>query len=333
MNFYTLQDKITKILPGMLISTLIAISAKFLSNNYGVPSMLMAILIGMSFNFLPNEKKFTAGLEFCTKHALYAGVVLMGSRISLNTILKIDPEILLIVTSGVIFTILFSIFILRNFKLPIGFGVLIGGSIAICGVSAAMAISSVLPKYKNSEQSLSFVIIGITIMSTICMIIYPIVTNQLEFNNVKAGIFFGATIHDVAQVVGAGFSISDTSGEIAVLIKLFRISLLLPLILIISIISYKMKYLRDATTNKFPIPSFILFFWLFSTLNSLEFFSSNIKLTFHEISSWCLLIAISAVGTKTDFSKLKVVGPVPSLIIVLVTAFLMTYIFGLLIII
>ena len=109
MNFYTLQDKITKILPGMLISTLIAISAKFLSDNYGVPSMLMAILIGMSFNFLPNEKKFTAGLEFCTKHALYAGIVLMGSRISLNTILKIDPEILLIVTSGVIFTILFSI--------------------------------------------------------------------------------------------------------------------------------------------------------------------------------------------------------------------------------
>jgi len=100
--------------------------------------------------------------------------------------------------------------------------VLIRGSIAICGVSAAMAISSVLPKYKNSEQSLSFVIIGITIISTICMIIYPIVAHQLEFNNVKAGIFFGATIHDVALEVGAGYSISDTAGEIAVSVYLLR---------------------------------------------------------------------------------------------------------------
>jgi len=148
-HILNIKLKIDKILPGLLITILIAITAKFLSNNYNVPAMLMAILIGMSLNFLSDEKRFTYGINYSSKNILYFGIVLLGSRISLDTILIIDLDTILIVTLGVIFTIFFSIILLKILKFPLSFGILIGGAIAICGASAAIAISSVLPKNEN----------------------------------------------------------------------------------------------------------------------------------------------------------------------------------------
>ena len=321
-----LKLKIDKILPGVFITILIAITAKFLSNNYNVPAMLMAILIGMSLNFLSDEKKFTDGINYSSQNILYFGIILLGSRISLETILIIDFEIILIVTSGVILTILFSVILLKILKLPYSFGILIGGAVSICGASAAIAISSVLPKNENTNQRLTFVVIGVTIISTICMIFYPLISNFLKFNNQLSGIFFGATIHDVAQVIGAGFMISETTGEYATLIKLYRVSLLLPLVLIISFFSYRLNLINKSEQKIKVIPYFLVFFIIFSLINSLGYFPKKINEVFNALSIWFILIAISAVGTKTKFQNLKLIGFMPFLLMILVTLFLMIFI-------
>ena len=156
--------------PGFLVALIIAIAAKFLSNNYEVPAMLMAILIGMSLNFLSEEERCVKGINFSSKNILYFGIILLGARISFESILNINPNVIILIVSGVILTIIFSVLILKLFGLPNRFGILIGGAIAICGVSAAMAISSVLPKDNKSNERLSFVVLGVTIISTFCMI-------------------------------------------------------------------------------------------------------------------------------------------------------------------
>ena len=291
---------------GVLVAILIAISAEFLSNNYDVPAMLMALLLGMVFYFLGEEGKCVKGLTFSSQSILRLGIVLLGTRISAELVLSLDFNTIIVITCGVLLTILFGIVILKVFGFDWKFGVLVGGAVAICGASAAMAIASVLPKNDKNDQRLTFVIIGVTLLSTLSMILYPILSSWLNMSDIDAGIFLGATIHDVAQVVGAGFSISNEAGETSTLIKLYRVTLLFPLVL--------------------SIPMFIVLFILCAVANSLGIIPQSIKLFFSEISKWCLLIAISAVGAKTKLKNLKFIGLTPAFLIIATSLFLMIFI-------
>ena len=311
---------------GIIVAVIIAIAARFLANNYDVPAMLMAILIGMSLNFLSEEGKCIKGLNFSSKYILYLGIILLGTRIDFENILSINQNIIFLVIFGVILTILFSILLLRIFGFQYRFGILIGGAIAICGASAAMAISSVLPKDDKSNERLTFVVLGVTIISTFCMIFYPIISNLLNMDEKSSGIFFGATIHDVAQVVGAGFTVSDFTGETATLIKLFRVTLLFPVVLCISLMSYKFKLINDVDKKKPWVPYFIIIFICVVIINSFNLIPNNIKFLSNEFSSWFLLIAIAAVGTKTRLQNLKIIGYLPIFSMVLITIFLMIFI-------
>ena len=324
-----IQKKIVKYnnyTPGIILAVVIAIAARFLANNYDVPSMLMAILIGMSLNFLSEEGKCIKGLNFSSKYILYLGIILLGTRIDFEKILSINQNIIFLVIFGVILTILFSILLLRIFGFQYRFGILIGGAIAICGASAAMAISSVLPKDDKSNERLTFVVLGVTIISTFCMIFYPIISNILNMDEKSSGIFFGATIHDVAQVVGAGFTVSDYTGEIATLIKLFRVTLLFPVVLCISLMSYKFKLINDVDKKTPLVPYFIIIFICIVVINSFNLIPNNIKFLSNEFSSWFLLIAIAAVGTKTRLQNLKIIGFLPIFSMILITIFLMIFI-------
>ena len=312
--------------PGILVAVLIAVASKFLSNNYEVPAMLMAILIGMSLNFLSEDKKCEKGINFSSKNILYLGIILLGSRITFENILSININITFLIILAVILTILFSIFFLRLFGFQYRFGILIGGAIAICGASAALAISSVLPKDERSNERLTFVILGVTIISTICMIFYPILANFLEMDYISAGIFFGATIHDVAQVIGAGFTLSDETGDTATIIKLFRVTLLFPVVILISLLSYRYKSNNDFDNKPPLVPYFIIFFIIMVIINSLNFIPLYLQFYLNEISSWFLLIAISAVGTKTRLQSLRIIGFIPILSMISVTLFLLTFI-------
>ncbi len=311
---------------GILVAVLIAVASKFLSNNYEVPAMLMAILIGMSLNFLSEDKKCEKGINFSSKNILYLGIILLGSRITFENILSININITFLIILAVILTILFSIFFLRLFGFQYRFGILIGGAIAICGASAALAISSVLPKDERSNERLTFVILGVTVISTICMIFYPILANFLEMDYIAAGIFFGATIHDVAQVIGAGFTLSDEAGDTAAIIKLFRVTLLFPLVILISLLSYRYKSNNDSNNKPPLVPYFIIFFIFMVIINSLNLIPLNLQFYLNEISSWFLLIAISAVGTKTRLQSLRIIGFIPILSMITVTLFLLMFI-------
>lgn len=314
-------------MPGIIVAGIIALAAKFLSEHYGVPAMLMALLLGIALHFLSEEGACPPGIELCATTVLRIGVALLGARISLELLLALGFEMIALVLAGVILTILFglaaSYLLGRGWRL----GLLTGGSVAICGASAAIAIAAVLPKNEHSERNLSFTILSVTVLSTLAMIVYPIVCQSISLSTDETGVFLGGTIHDVAQVVGAGFSVSPETGDSATLIKLFRVATLAPFILMLSLM------FRGAGPDKGSasvpvVPPFIIGFFVLATLNSFGLFPDWLSSTLGRISQWALLTAIAAVGLRTSLRRVLEVGPQAIVMIIAQTAFIAFIILG-----
>ncbi len=297
--------------PGFAVAVLIAVTAQFLSEHYGAPAMLLALLLGLALNFLSEEGSTTApGIAFTAQTVLRLGVALLGARISVAMLSDLGGVMVALTVGGVIATILFALLAARLVGRSWRFALLTGGAVAICGASAAMAIAAVLPKHEKSERDLVFTVLSVTVLSTVAMVIYPTLAQFLNFDARDSGVFLGGTIHDVAQVVGAGFSISPEVGETATLVKLIRVSMLAPVVLGFSLI-IRLRGLGAASArDRQPplLPGFVAGFLVLATLNSLGLVPEVLADLAGSVSRWSLLVAIAAVGVKTSLKKMLEVG-------------------------
>jgi uncharacterized integral membrane protein (TIGR00698 family) len=313
--------------PGFLVALVVAVTAQFLSEHYGAPAMLMALLLGIAFHFLAEEGPCVEGIAFTAKTVLRIGVALLGARISVELVIALGWQQLLMVFVAVVLTVLFGLVAARLLGRGWRLGLLTGGSVAICGASAAMAIAAVLPKNEHSERNLIFTVLSVTILSTVAMVAYPAITQMLELDHQQTGVFLGATIHDVAQVVGAGFSVSEETGETATTVKLIRVAMLAPVVLIFGLV-IRAAMSREAETGKHPplIPFFVVMFLIFAGLNSTGLIPPSIQSGLSDFSRWALLTSIAAVGMKTSLRTLKDVGGQAIILIVAETIFLAGFI-------
>jgi len=295
--------------PGFLVSLVVAVAAQFLSEHYGAPAMLMALLLGIALHFLAEEGRCVQGIEFTAKMVLQIGVALLGARISVELLIGLGPELIALVVLGVACTILFGLAGARLLGRGWRLALLTGGAVAICGASAAMAIAAVLPKNEHSERNLIFTVLSVTVLSTLAMIAYPIITQTLALDHLATGVFLGGTIHDVAQVVGAGFSVSEQTGETATLVKLIRVTMLAPVVLVFSLVIRAIGEVGPSGTKRPPLmPGFVLAFLVLAGVNSLGVIPEAVAKGLGELSRWTLLIAIAAVGMKTSLRRILEVG-------------------------
>lgn len=321
--FSTRLSDASLLFPGFLISALIALAAQFISDHYGAPAMLMALLFGIALNFLSDDPKCQRGIAFSARTLLRIGIAMLGLRISFSMAADLGWPIVFFVIGAVTSTILFGLLISKFFGYGPRFAFLSAGSVAICGASAAMAISAILPIDERTEERLVFTVVGVTILSTFAMILYPILADALSYDAKLAGIFLGATIHDVAQVVGAGFSKSEETGDIATVVKLIRVSMLAPIILIASILIRRVSEKELGTSKRPPlVPGFVLAFVVLVIINSVQIVPEIITEISVEISRWALLTAIAAVGMKTALREVINVGLPAISLLVIETAFI-----------
>lgn len=313
--------------PGFLVSTVVAVAAQFLSEHYGAPAMLMALLLGIAFHFLAEDGKCVPGVEFTARTVLRLGVALLGARISLDLMMGLGAKLIIVLVLAVLLTIVFGLAVSRLLGRGWRFGLLTGGSVAICGASAAMAISAVLPRNEHSERNLIFTVLSVTVLSTFAMITYPILAITFDLDDVSSGVFLGGTIHDVAQVVGAGFSISDEAGEVATLVKLIRVTMLAPVVLIVSLV-IRNRISDDGQSGRKPpiIPLFVLAFLGFATLNSLGGIPVIAAELMSGLSRWALLISVAAVGMKTSLRRILEVGQQAIILVVAETLFIASFV-------
>ncbi|MEM7224485.1 MAG: YeiH family protein [Pseudomonadota bacterium] len=327
LSFERLPGFASGVGPGFLVSLVVAVTAQFLSDHYGAPAMLMALLLGIAFHFLAEEGRCVQGIEFTARTVLRLGVALLGARISLELLVGLGPELIALVVAGVVLTILFgfvgSKLLGRGWRLAL----LTGGSVAICGASAAMAIAAVLPKNEHSERNLIFTVLSVTILSTVAMIAYPLVTQLFSLDDIETGVFLGGTIHDVAQVVGAGFSVSEETGDTATLVKLIRVTMLAPVVLVFSLVIRAMGQAQEGEGKRPPlVPGFVLAFLALAAINSFGVIPEFVSEALGDLSRWMLLIAIAAVGMKTSLRRMLDVGGQAIILIVAETVFIAGFI-------
>lgn len=312
-------------LPGLTTAAVVAIAALFLGQHYGASAMLFALLLGMAMNFLGQEGKCVPGIQFAASTVLRIGVALLGLRITIDQIAALGAHAALTVVAGVVLTILFGWACMRlgasGGDARTRFGILTGGAVAICGASAALAIAAVLPRTPHHERDTAFAVIGVTALSTIAMVFYPIFGSALDLDAHQMGVFIGGTIHDVAQVVGAGYSMGKETGDTATIVKLLRVMLLLPVILVLSLM---LRSDRAAESGPRPplLPGFALAFASLVALNSLVALPPTLLAFVSDASRFALVVAISAIGMRTSLKELTLLGLRPVLLMFAETVFL-----------
>jgi uncharacterized integral membrane protein (TIGR00698 family) len=247
-------------------------------------------------------------------------VALLGARITAEQIFGLGamPLITVVVATGS--TILLGGLAARWFGLSRQFGILSGGAVGICGASAALAISSVLPPSADRERDTIVTVVTVTALSTLAMILYPMIVGAIHLGHVGAGIFLGGTIHDVAQVEGAGYTISLQTGDIATYVKLLRVALLLPVVFTFAIALRGRS--SGTATRGLPLPIFLVGFVALVALGSVGWLPKGAIESAGAASRWCLVTGVSALGVKTSFGSLVKVGWKPIALMVAETAWI-----------
>ncbi|GAA5082187.1 putative sulfate exporter family transporter [Roseibacterium beibuensis] len=287
---------------GVLIAAIIALAAKFIANTYGAPAMLFALLIGMAFTFLEAEEKTAPGIAFAARSLLRIGVALLGLQLTFADISQLGVVAMIGVAGLLATTLAFGALSARLAGAPVALGLLTGGSVAICGASAALAISAILVPRHAAEKDVLVTVVGVTAFSTIAMILYPVIFASLGFSEIQSGYLVGATIHDVAQVVGAGYSISEDAGDIATFTKLLRVALL-PIVLLAIALSF-----RQEAGGTLRLPWFLVAFILLMLLGNLVPLPETLLLWIGEATRFLFLTAIAALGMKTSLGSLFQTG-------------------------
>lgn len=306
---------------GVLVSATVAMAAMFLADHYGAPVMLFALLLGMAFAFLHADGgRCVPGIELASTTVLRVGVGLLGARLTVGQIAEFGLTPVLIVIVAVVMTIGFGLLAARLLGQRGQLGLISGGSVAICGASAALAIASVMPRDRRLERDTILVVIAVTTLSTIAMVVYPIATTLLGLDDTTAGYFLGTTIHDVAQVVGAGYSISPDAGDVATFIKLLRVAMLVPVVFVIMLVLSA----RGGTGERRGglLPWFLVVFAVLVGVNSAGWIAPAVQSAVSDASRWCLVTAIAALGMKTSLRSLFEVGLRPVVLILAETVFI-----------
>lgn len=321
---YGAARRLTK---GLLACAMVSLAAAFLAENYQTPIMLFALLLGMSLNFLHADEECAPGIDFCASTLLRTGVALLGTRILLTDVVEIGATTALVVVTGIGLTIGVGVATARALRLDAQLGMLSGGAVAICGISAAMTLSSTMPGGAQNARNTLLTVILIASVGAAAMVTYPLIAEWAGLGELATGVFLGGSIHDVSHVVGASYGFPDAVTDYAMIVKMLRVACLLPVAWLF--IVYFRARTEDGDGAGSPrLPWFLLVFVAIAAINNFGLIPAAAAQAADEISRACFVAAIAALGIKTALKDLLAVGWRPILLIFLESSFLGMLVFG-----
>ena len=312
-----LAEIVRRLLPGVVLALAVAIAATLVAPLTAVvapiPAMVIALIIGIALNRPASRPVLEPGLTWCVKKLLRVAIALLGLRIALLDVWDLGLATAILVVVSMAATLASGVWLASKLGLDVGYGALAGAATAVCGASATLATASVVPAYARKGADVTFTVVAANAVSTLVMVLYPPLCAMLGFDAQTTGILLGATIHDMAQVVGAGYAVSEPVGNTAVIVKLFRVFLLLPVVVAIG--WWFVRREGRAGEARVPPPVFALVFLALCLVNSLlPAFPAlmpvytPIKAVLSQASTWGLLVAIAALGLGTSIRTLLGTG-------------------------
>ncbi|MDI1344966.1 MAG: putative sulfate exporter family transporter [Pseudolabrys sp.] len=303
--------------PGIALSAFVAIcgylTAPYVAKVLPIPSMVITLVAGIALHPLAARPAMQPGMSFCVRTVLRWSVALLGLRVGISDVAALGLQIGTLLILAMVATLISGFAFARLSGQEAGFGALVGVGTAVCGASATLAVSTVVPNYPGKQADIAFVIVAINALATLAMLFYPPLCILLGFDQQTIGVMLGGTIHDVAQVVGAGYAVSTATGNTAVIVKLFRVFLLLPVVLGVGWHFTRIGQQHDVA--RVPVPMFGIVFLMLCAVNSATpLFSAALPLylpikdTLVDLSNWGLLLAIGALGLGTSIKAILNLG-------------------------
>ncbi len=310
---------------GLLLSAFIAFVAVWGSQLYsiqalGISALTLAIALGILLGntvFPRIAEHCAAGVDFSKSRLLRLGIILFGFNVSFQQISDVGWNGFVIAITIVISTIFLAYQIgTRLFKLDHQTSILIGAGGAICGAAAVIATEPVI---RAQSHKVTIAIATVVIFGTLSMLIYPLLYPYLGLTEHSYGIFAGSTIHEVAQVVVAGNSVSNVAEETAVIEKMLRVMLLAPFLLILSVLEQRREKRfnagkKGAHKQAITIPWFAFLFIMVSGINSLHIIPATITNQLIYLDTVLLTMAMAALGLRTHIGAIRQAGSKPLLL-------------------
>ena len=321
------------ILPGLLLSGGIAGAATFLHTfpMFALFSpMIVAVVAGIALNgvgLVPRSSN--AGLTFAARPLLRFAIVLLGFQLTLTQVQDVGLMGTAVIALSLTSTFIVTQAVGRLLGVDRKLAQLIAAGTSICGASAIVAVNSVT---QANDEDVAYALACVTLCGTIAMFVFPLSISVADLNGYHYGLWSGAAIHEVGQVVGASFQGGQTAGEFGTIAKLTRVMMLAPMILALGLANQRGA--ANAGTpdvrSLMPVPMFIILFLGVIALNSFVVVSADMKSAIATVATFLLTIALGAIGLVTDIRKLRERGAKPLLLGVLASVFIAGVSLGLL---
>jgi uncharacterized integral membrane protein (TIGR00698 family) len=326
------RARLASILPGLLLAALLATAGfliaewRWVKDSLHVSALLIVILLGIAWKSLaPVPAAAEPGIRLAQRPVLRWAVAGLGFRLSLGELWKIGAPALIVVVVSTFATLAFGWWIARRLGVSEKLGLLLGVGSAICGASAVVAADSVV----RGERRDSALALGvITLLGTIGIVLYPLLGHALGMSAFVFGVWDGASLHEMAQVVAAGFGVSDEAARVATVVKLARIALLAPVVVYLG---WSLRHAHRAAgkAHVAPVPWFLALFVVFALVNSLGWIPAPALEWVRRADLWMLCVGMAGVGLQTGFSDLRSAGLRPIAAGVIQWVFISALAFGL----
>jgi len=301
--------------PGLLLMAAVAGLAFTLRRIPGVAilsPMILATLIGMALhNVFGTPAWAKPGVTFSLKRVLRLGIILLGLQLMASQVVQVGFAGVVVIAATLIATMSFTKWMGRVMGVDAKVAELIGAGTSICGASAVIATNTVT---RGRDKDVAYAVACVTVFGSLSMLLYPLLPGLLHLSPAAFGLWSGASIHEIAQVVAAAFQDGAHSGEIATVAKLTRVMMLAPVVITLGIIAVRrgtQNTGRSASRAAPPMPWFVLGFIAMMIVNSVVAIPTAPKADIALATTFLLSMALAAMGMETDFRKLKAEGLKP----------------------
>lgn len=288
--------------PGIMFMGVATLAAAFIADHYHAPITLIALLIGLALNEIGSDKRLGPGLAFASHDLLRIGIVLVGLRVSAGQLAQIGPMGLAVICGITALVLIVGIVAARLLNFGAAFGALAASAVAICGASAALAVATTLGRRRVDNAQLTLVLVGTSAMSALGMVAYPIIARLLHLGDHGAGFVMGASINDVAQSLGAGYSISATAGAVTTIVKMTRVALLAPVLLAVRLSFHSHE---QASSGFLRRQWFVIGFFVLAGLNSIWEVPEAVGNLATDTSAAMLACAVTATAMRSPLAALR----------------------------
>src|ERR1700688_1923263 len=323
---------VREILPGLLLNSIVAGAAfavRLLPGMTTFSPMILSIVIGMAFhNVVGTAAWAKAGVKFSLRWLLRGAIILLGLQLTANQVIEIGGRGLGIIAMTLLATFAFTVWIGNRLGVEPKLAQLIAAGTSICGASAVIATNTVTDAH---DEDVAYAVACVTVFGSIAMFAYPLLPGLLHLDPHAFGLWSGASIHEIAQVVAAAFQDGQKAGEFGTIAKLSRVMLLAPMVIAIGLIGGRAtkECPPAARAARPPVPWFVLGFVALVAVSSLVTIPADAKAWIAAGTTFLLSIALAAMGLETNFAKLMAKGFPPALLGALAFLFIATFSFAL----